>query len=67
MLSLLASDAGHRHWLRWSLEAQLAAWQLARANGEVRRAAELRSGLEKSARLHDMGRILARLGEGTKG
>lgn len=60
-LNALAADAAHRHWLRWSLEAQLAAWQLAQANGDERAAMRLRAALERSARVQGMGRILARL------
>lgn len=60
-LKALAADAAHRHWLRWSLEAQLAAWQLAQANHEQTSATRLRKSLEKTARSHHMGRILARI------
>jgi tetratricopeptide (TPR) repeat protein len=60
-LNALAVDAAHRHWLRWSLEAQLAAWQLAQSNGDRGSAMRLRKDLEKTARDHDMGRILARI------
>ncbi|MEP6548685.1 MAG: protein kinase [Gammaproteobacteria bacterium] len=62
-LNALAVDAAHRHWLRWSLEAQLAAWQLAEANGDERAAMRLRAALERSARVQGMGRILVRLGQ----
>ena len=58
----LATDAAHRHWLRWSLEARLAAWQIAQSNGEQRMALRMRSELKKLAPRHDMSRILARLG-----
>ncbi len=60
-LNALAVDAAHRHWLRWSLEARLAAWQLAQSNGDRISAAQLRKDLEDVARKHDMGRILARI------
>jgi hypothetical protein len=60
-LNALAVDAAHRHWLRWSLEARLAAWQLARTNGERTAAARLRKDLEVAARKYNMGRILARI------
>jgi tetratricopeptide (TPR) repeat protein/TolB-like protein len=60
-LSALAVDAAHRHWLRWSLEAKLAAWQLAKTNGDQKYAIRLRRDLEKAALDHNMGRILARI------
>jgi serine/threonine protein kinase/tetratricopeptide (TPR) repeat protein len=60
-LNAMASDAAQRHWVRWSLEAQLAAWQLAQATGDKASAVTLRKDLEKSAREHHMGRILARI------
>jgi tetratricopeptide (TPR) repeat protein len=60
-LSALAVDAAHRHWLRWSLEAQLAGWQLAQSNRDQTSAIRLRKDLEKAARNHNMGRILARM------
>jgi tetratricopeptide (TPR) repeat protein len=60
-LNALAADAAHRHWLRWSLEAQLAAWQLALAHGDNASAMRLHKDLERAARVHDMGRILARI------
>lgn len=60
-LNALASDAARRHWLRWSLEARLAAWQLAQVGGDQRSAARLRKQLERSASAHNMGRILARI------
>ena len=60
-LNAIAMDATHRHWLRWSLEAQLAGWQLAQANRDQTSAIRLRKDLEKAARNHNMGRILARM------
>jgi tetratricopeptide (TPR) repeat protein len=59
-LNAIAVDAARRHWLRWSLEAQLAAWQLAQINRDQTSATRLRKDLEKTARSHNMGRILAR-------
>ena len=56
-LLALAADAEHRHWLGWSLEAKLAAWELLRAergNG----ASGLRRDIEITARRHGFGRIL---------
>jgi hypothetical protein len=60
-LTALSADAERRHWLVWSLEAKLAAWQLAQTHGERTAAARLEQELRKSAGAHDMGRILARL------
>jgi hypothetical protein len=60
-LNALAVDAAQRHWLRWSLEARLAAWQLAQTNGDRKSAKRLRKDLEETARKHNMGRILARI------
>jgi tetratricopeptide (TPR) repeat protein len=60
-LDALAADAANRHWLRWSLEARLAAWQLAQATHDAATAGRLRKDLEKTARSHAMGRILARI------
>jgi tetratricopeptide (TPR) repeat protein len=60
-LNALGSDAARRHWLRWSLEARLAAWQLAQTGGDQQSAVRLRKQLEKSASAHNMGRILARI------
>ncbi len=37
-LLALAADAEHRHWLGWSLEAKLAAWELLRAAAGRQRA-----------------------------
>ncbi len=56
-LLALAADAEQRHWLGWSLEAKLAAWELLRAergNG----ASGLRRDIENTARRHGFGRIL---------
>jgi tetratricopeptide (TPR) repeat protein len=60
-LNALAADASHRHWLRWSAEAQLAAWQLAQNNGDRTNASRLRRNLQDTARQHGMGRILSRI------
>jgi tetratricopeptide (TPR) repeat protein len=60
-LNALASDAARRHWLRWSLEARLAAWHLAQTNGDQTSAVRLRKELEKTASTHNMGRIIARI------
>jgi tetratricopeptide (TPR) repeat protein len=60
-LTALATDAEQRHWLTWSLEAKLAAWEYAVAHDDRAGAARLRAQLESSASAHGMGRILARL------
>jgi hypothetical protein len=60
-LNTLAVDAAQRHWLRWSLEARLTAWQLAQSHGDRASAARLRKKMEEAARKHHMGRILARI------
>jgi hypothetical protein len=59
-LLALAADAEQRHFLAWSLEAKLSAWELLRANGADSAAAQaLRAQIEKSARDHGFGRILS--------
>jgi hypothetical protein len=60
-LNAMAADATERHWLVWALEAKLAAWQLAQKAGEKELAGKMRQELERSAREHGMGRILARI------
>jgi tetratricopeptide (TPR) repeat protein len=60
-LNSIAADAAHRHWLRWSMEAQFAAWRMAAINGDRTSAQRLRKKLQESAQQHDMGRILARI------
>lgn len=60
-LNRLATDAAKRHWLGWSLEAKLSAWQLTEANGDRMLAQRMRKDLERLAKQHGMGRILARL------
>jgi DNA-binding winged helix-turn-helix (wHTH) protein/tetratricopeptide (TPR) repeat protein len=56
-LLALATDAEQRHWLAWSLEAKLAAWEILRAS-DTGAATTLRTQIETSARAHDFGRIL---------
>ncbi|HUO18940.1 MAG TPA: hypothetical protein VMU44_04150, partial [Steroidobacteraceae bacterium] len=56
-LLALAADAEHRHWLGWSLEAKLAAWELLRAR-HADNAPALRREIENTARRHGFGRIL---------
>ncbi len=53
----LANDAEQRHFLGWSLEARLAAWQVSVENG-LAQPAGLHDQLEASARQHGYGRIL---------
>ena len=60
-LNAIAADAESRHWLGWSLEAKLGAWQLAHAAGDKDLALHLRAELERAAKEHGMGRILARI------
>jgi hypothetical protein len=61
-LRALAADAERRHWLGWSLEAELAmveALQLQHDPG----AATLRAEVVSTARGHGFGWVLTRLGE----
>jgi hypothetical protein len=58
-LNTIAADAARRHWLRWSMEAQLAAWRLAEIKVDRANALRMRRKLQDSARQHDMGRILS--------
>ena len=61
-LLALAADAERRHWLGWSLEAKLAAWEVLHARGANNAAADpLRGTIEKTARQHGFGRILNNL------
>ncbi|MGH7025668.1 MAG: winged helix-turn-helix domain-containing protein [Caulobacteraceae bacterium] len=57
----LAADAARRHWLGWSLEARLAAVQVATAAGD-RQAGRQRANLVASARKSGFGWIVRRLG-----
>ncbi|MGH8253584.1 MAG: hypothetical protein ACRES2_06040, partial [Steroidobacteraceae bacterium] len=56
-LLALAADAGRRHWLGWSLEAKVAAWELLQLQGSGA-AAALRTDISNTAREHGYGRIL---------
>ncbi len=56
-LLALARDAERRHFIGWSLEAKLAAWELLHARG-ASTAPPLHDAIEKSARQHGFGRIL---------
>jgi hypothetical protein len=58
-LLAVAADAEQRHWLGWSLEAKLAAWELLNERVAGSGAANaLRLEIETSARQHGFGRIL---------
>jgi DNA-binding winged helix-turn-helix (wHTH) protein/tetratricopeptide (TPR) repeat protein len=59
----LAADAGRRHWLAWSLEAKLAAWRLARIQGDGATSVTLGNDLRNEARAHGFGRIVKLMGE----
>jgi DNA-binding winged helix-turn-helix (wHTH) protein/tetratricopeptide (TPR) repeat protein len=59
----IAADAGRRHWLAWSLEAKLAAWRLARIQGDAALSATLGNDLRNEARAHGFGRIVKLMGE----
>ncbi len=55
----LAADAERRHWVSWSLEAKLAAWELLHGqDADSASAKALRVEVETSARQHGFGRIL---------
>ena len=56
-LLALAKDAERRHFIGWSLESKLAAWELLRVHDGAA-ADALRVGIEKSAREYGFGRIL---------
>lgn len=55
----LAADAERRHWLAWSLEAKLAAWQLLDTPADARAAAVLGQDLRAQAKKYGFHRILA--------
>ena len=59
-LLVLAEDAERRHFIGWSLEAKLAAWevQFRQLGGS---SSSLRNELADTARRHGFGRILRRL------
>jgi tetratricopeptide (TPR) repeat protein len=54
----LAADAERRQFLSWSLEAQLAAWQMLRLDGQSEAADQLRNEVEAVARKHGFRRVL---------
>lgn len=67
-LLALARDAEQRHWLGWSLEAKLAAWELLHTQGTDSAAANaLRLEIATTARQHGFGRILNLLQRGHAG
>jgi tetratricopeptide (TPR) repeat protein len=57
----LASDAQHRHWIGWSLEAKLAEWQILKSEGNEAAASRARTDLETAARARGFNRIIALL------
>jgi DNA-binding winged helix-turn-helix (wHTH) protein/tetratricopeptide (TPR) repeat protein len=61
-LRALAEDAESRHWLGWSLESRLAAYEVLAAHHDPA-AASLRAEIVSSAREHGFGWVLTRLGE----
>jgi tetratricopeptide (TPR) repeat protein len=60
-LRKLAGDAERRHWIGWSLESQLAEWQILKDQGDKAEASEARANLEKTARIRGFKRILSLL------
>jgi len=65
-LLALAADAERRHWLVWSLEAKLAAWELLHAQ-HAASAPALRRDIESTARSHGFGRMLKLLARDSGG
>jgi hypothetical protein len=61
-LRALAKDAETRHWLGWSLESRLAAYEVLAARHDPA-AARLRAEIASSAREHGFGWVLTRLGD----
>jgi len=61
-LRALAKDADSRHWLGWSLESRLAAYEVLAAHHDPA-AAPLRAEIASSAREHGFGWVLTRLGD----
>lgn len=61
-LRALAKDAETRHWLGWSLESRLAAYEVLAAKHDPA-AAPLRAEIASSAREHGFGWVLTRLGD----
>jgi DNA-binding winged helix-turn-helix (wHTH) protein/tetratricopeptide (TPR) repeat protein len=61
-LRALAKDAEARHWLGWSLESRLAAYEVLAAHHDPA-AAPLRAEIASSAREHGFGWVLTRLGD----
>lgn len=60
-LRQLAIDAEQRHWMSWSLEAQLAEWRVLKTGGEEAAASRLADELNSKARHYGFRRILALL------
>ena len=61
----LASDAEHRHWLAWSLEAKVAEWRVLKSQENAAASANLGRELSTTARKLGFGRIVAQLQEPT--
>ncbi len=59
-LAVIATAAQRRHWVAWSLEAQLAAWELQRVS-DAQAARQLQRQVESTARKYGFGRIVSRL------
>ncbi len=59
-LTAIAAVAQNRHWVAWSLEAQLAAWEVQRLS-DAKAALRLQRELETTAGEHGFGRIVNRL------
>ncbi len=62
----LAIDAERRHWISWTLEANVAAWRILVADHRDEAAETLRRDTEHLARIHGSGRILALLHAGAE-
>ena len=61
-LRAMADDADHRHWLGWSLESRLAAFEALRQRHDPA-ADALGAEVASSAQAHGFGWVLARLGD----
>ena len=59
-LTHIAAAAQERHWVAWSLEAQLAAWEVQRLS-DAKAALRLQREMETTAEKHGFGRIVNRL------
>jgi hypothetical protein len=59
-LAAIAAAARQRHWVSWSLEAQLAAWELQRVSDPAA-ALRLQREMESTAARYGFGRVVNRL------